>query len=185
VGHFEPAAAQKLDREPNLLEVHGLRIALLSERRLDHAVDSEVHVLQVARVLDARRLEGHGEARRVPVLDALEPLLERTRLLNGARALLPVLPIEGIAASHAATEGTSTPAERTGGRGTVEGIAAGRSEAEGATADPSTAKCVDGRGAAEGNAVGRAAAEGATADPATAVRANDLFLLPLAGSSGG
>jgi hypothetical protein len=63
--------------------------------------------------------------------------------------------------------------ERAGGRGTVEGIAAGRAEAEGATADPATAKCVDGRDAAEGNAVGRAAAEGATADPATAVRANE------------
>ena len=170
--HFEPAAAQKLDREPNILEVHRLRIAHLSERRLDLAVDAEVHALHVDQVLDARRIEGQGEAR-VSILDAVKPRLERTRLLHGARALLPVLPVEGMAASHAATEGTSTPAERAGGRGAVEGIAAGRAEAEGATADPATAKCVDGRDAAEGNAVGRAAAEGATADPATAVRANE------------
>jgi len=88
--HFEPAAAQKLDREPNILEVHRLRIAHLSERRLDLAVDAEVHALHVDQVLDVRRIEGQGEAR-VSILDAVKPRLERTRLLHGARALLPVL----------------------------------------------------------------------------------------------
>ena len=89
-GHFEHAAAQRLEREPNILEVHRLRIAQLSESCLDLAVDAEVHVLQVVRVLDARRLEGHGEARRVPGLDALEPLLERTLRLHGAHAMLHI-----------------------------------------------------------------------------------------------